>query len=104
MDAMLRYDWPGNIRELRNVVERAVIVSSGDTLQLELPEIVPGGEAAVSTLAEAEADHIRGALRRTGGRIKGAGGAAALLGMNPSTLFSRMKKLGIPTKKQDGRL
>ena len=100
MDAMLRYAWPGNIRELRNVVERAVIVSPGDTLQLELPETAAEGEGSVSTLVEAEADHIRAVLRRTGGRVKGAGGAAALLGLNPSTLFSRMKKLGIPTRKQ----
>jgi PAS domain S-box-containing protein len=103
MDAMLRYDWPGNIRELRNVVERAVILSPGDTLQLELPEMAAGGAGTLPTLAEAEADHIRAALRRAGGRIKGAGGAAALLGLNPSTLFSRMKKLGIPTRKQDDR-
>jgi len=95
MEALQRYPWPGNIRELRNVLERAVIVSAGDTLQVDLQAEVPGQIPSVSTLAEAEADHIRAALERTGGRIKGPGGAAELLGMNPSTLYSRMKKLGL---------
>ncbi len=95
MEALQRYPWPGNIRELRNVLERAVIVSAGDTLQMDLPAVAPGQVPSVSTLAEAEADHIRAALERTGGRIKGPGGAAELLGMNPSTLYSRMKKLGL---------
>ncbi len=98
MEALQRYPWPGNIRELRNVLERAVIVSAGDTLQVDLPAVAPGQVPSVSTLAEAEAEHIRAALQRTGGRIKGPGGAAELLGMNPSTLYSRMKKLGLPRR------
>jgi PAS domain S-box-containing protein len=102
MDTMLRYPWPGNIRELRNVIERAVIICPGDTLQLEIPDLAPGDLGAPSTLAETEAEYIRAMLRRTGGRVKGAGGAAALLGMKPSTLYSRMKKLGIPTRTSDG--
>jgi len=103
MDMLLRYAWPGNIRELRNVVERAVIVSPGETLRLELPDMAAGSPGAFSTMAETEAEHIQASLRQTGGRIKGAGGAAARLGMKPSTLYSRMKKLGIPTKTQDGQ-
>lgn len=101
MDAMLRYAWPGNIRELRKVIERAVIVSTGDTLDVDLPTVKDGDARPVTTLADAEADHIRAVLKRTDGRIKGAGGAAALLGMKPSTLYTRMKKLGIPTRTQD---
>jgi transcriptional regulator with GAF, ATPase, and Fis domain len=88
------YSWPGNIRELRNIVERAVIVSSGDTLELEVPRAL-ADEGSFSTLVQAEAAHIRAALRRAGGRIKGSGGAASILGMKPSTLYTRMKKLGI---------
>jgi len=103
MDAMLRYAWPGNIRDLRNVIERAVIVSLGDVLEVDLPAVKAGEAYAVTTLADAEADHIRAILKRTAGRIKGAGGAAALLGMKPSTLYTRMKKLGIPTRQQDGQ-
>jgi len=95
MDAMLRYSWPGNIRELRNIIERALIVSPDDTLAPDLPSLTADNAPAVTTLAEAETRHIRATLKRTGGRIKGANGAAALLGMKPSTLYTRMKKLGI---------
>ena len=101
MDAMLRYAWPGNIRELRNVIERAVIVSPGDTLAPDLPSLTTGDAPAATTLAEAEARHISATLKRTGGRIKGANGAAALLGMKPSTLYTRMKKLGIHARDQE---
>jgi formate hydrogenlyase transcriptional activator len=103
MEALQRYPWPGNIRELRNVIERAVIISPGETLEVDLPGAAPGNTPPVSTLAQAEAGHIRAALKQTGGRIKGAGGAAALLGLNPSTLYTRMKKLGLTTRNQDLR-
>ena len=95
MDSLLHYSWPGNIRELRNVIEHAVIVSSGDTLNIRLPENGTSVAAKIMTLAEMEARHIGEVLRITGGRIKGETGAACLLGMNPSTLYSRMLKLGI---------
>ena len=98
MDALQRYSWPGNIRELRNVLERAVIISPGDSLKVDLPAAEIPEAQSFQSIAEAEAGHIRAALARSGGRIKGAGGAAALLGLKPSTLYTRMKKLGIPLR------
>ena len=95
MALLQRHSWPGNIRELRNVIEHAVIVSSGDKLQVLLPEITGEKTAGILTLEECEARHIHETLRLTGWRIKGKGGAAMLLGINPSTLYSRMQKLGI---------
>ncbi len=98
MDALQRYSWPGNIRELRNVLERAVIISPGDSLKVDLPAAEIPEAQSFQSIAEAEAGHIRAALARSGGRIKGADGAAALLGLKPSTLYTRMKKLGIPRR------
>jgi len=98
MAALQRYPWPGNVRELRNVVEHAVIVSSGDTLQVRLPESGGGELSGLHTLEQYETMHILDALRLTGWRIKGEGGAARLLGINPSTLYSRMQKLGIANR------
>jgi formate hydrogenlyase transcriptional activator len=99
MDALVSYPWPGNIRELRNVLERGVITSAGDTLRLQLPKVPEGKDAGPSTLAEAERRMILATLEQTGGRVKGAGGAAEILGINPSTLYSRMRKAGIPSRK-----
>jgi transcriptional regulator with GAF, ATPase, and Fis domain len=95
MDALRHYPWPGNIRELRNVIERAVILSEGSTLQ-----VTPGSAAVPTatgppTLAAAERGQILAALEQTGWRIRGPGGAAALLGLKPTTLESRIKKLGL---------
>jgi len=98
MAALQCYPWPGNVRELRNVVEHAVIVSNGDRLQIRLPENIHEEMPGIRTLEEYETMHIREALRLTGWRIKGAGGAASLLGLNPSTLYSRMQKLGISNR------
>jgi transcriptional regulator with GAF, ATPase, and Fis domain len=100
------YNWPGNIRELQNVIERAVIVSSDGVLRLPEPLIqevtpLPHGNAAaaeplrVSTLDEAEREHILRALEATGWRIEGPKGAASMLKLHPSTLRFRMKKLGL---------
>jgi len=96
MDALRAHRWPGNVRELRNVLERAMIVSSGGTLHVDLPQPAarPLLEASM-TLAAAESAHIRAVLQETRGKIRGPGGAANLLGLKPSTLESRMKKLGI---------
>jgi transcriptional regulator with GAF, ATPase, and Fis domain len=94
LEELASYPWPGNVREMRNIIERAVIISSGSTLELVLPTAL-SNEASFSTLAQAEAEHIRAALKRARGRIKGEGGAASILGIKPSTLYSRMKKLGI---------
>ena len=104
MDALLRHPWPGNVRELRNVIEHGAILTTGDTLRLPmLEEAAPAG-APPPTLADSERELILRALTSTGWRIKGPKGAAAALGLNPSTLYSRMKKLGIqpPGPKADG--
>jgi DNA-binding NtrC family response regulator len=97
MDALQRYSWPGNIRELENVIERALIHSTGDTLilldtVLETPEIAVPDDA---TLTAVERAHIEEVLRACGWRINGAGNAAERLGLHPNTLRFRMKKLGI---------
>jgi transcriptional regulator with GAF, ATPase, and Fis domain len=93
------YSWPGNVRELENVIERAVIVSRGNLLQVAdklVPQhaIDPKGKSGKS-LQEIEKDHILEVLRQTNWRIEGENGAAGLLGINPSTLRGRMRKLGI---------
>jgi formate hydrogenlyase transcriptional activator len=99
MDAMRLYDWPGNIRELQNLIERAVILSEGPVLRpplCELREIVKGSEVVTTrTLAEAERDHIVEVLRTSRGKISGDNGAAVRLGMKRTTLQYRMRKLGI---------
>ena len=102
MDQLTRYAWPGNVRELRNVIECSVITCLGSVLRL--PEALASGavvpeETAASkplrTLEEVEREHIRRALESKGWRISGDKGAARVLGLNPSTLRFRMKKLGI---------
>jgi len=101
MDALVRYPWPGNIRELQNVIERAVILSPGPSLQVPRGDLQPvpaqtrAPAAAPSTLADAERDHILGVLRETGWVLSGPDGAAVRLGMKRTTLQSKMKKLGI---------
>lgn len=96
MDLLQNYSWPGNIRELRNVIEQAVIVSNGGQLYLDMPTSV--GTIPSPTLKEAERQHIVSVLSKTDWRIKGPGGAAQLLGMNSSTLYSAMRRLGIPNR------
>lgn len=96
MQALMRYDWPGNIRELQNVIERSVILSTGPVLQLAMPEAGLPVRAAAGPGAEAaERERILRALRQTGGVVGGPRGAAAILGLKRTTLQSRMKKLGI---------
>ena len=92
------HDWPGNIRELENVLQRAIILSPTPTLALSEAWMPASPQAAAPTgvtLAEIELRHIRHILEGVGWRIEGAGGAARLLGLKPSTLRSRMLKLGI---------
>jgi formate hydrogenlyase transcriptional activator len=101
MDALVRYPWPGNVRELQNVIERAVILSPGPSLQVPPGDLQPAATLAAAaasaavTLADAEREHILGALRETGWVLGGPNGAAARLGMKRSTLYKKIKKLGI---------
>jgi transcriptional regulator with GAF, ATPase, and Fis domain len=96
MEALQRQAWPGNVRELRNVIEHAAILATGDTLRVPLVEAAGATAASAQpTLADSERELILRALERTRWRVKGPKGAAAALGLNPSTLYSRMKKLGI---------
>ncbi len=97
LEALARYDWPGNIRELQNLIERSVILSPGPVLQVALPEGgPPAGRPSLRHWEEAaERQRILRALKQTKGVVGGAHGAAALLGMKRTTLQSRMKKLGI---------
>jgi transcriptional regulator with GAF, ATPase, and Fis domain len=92
------YPWPGNIRELENVIERAVLNSSGP--KLCLADDLAGAahtqdSASLKSLQEIETDHILRVLRFTNWRIEGPNGAALVLDMNPSTLRARMRKFGI---------
>jgi len=100
IEALQRYYWPGNIRELRNVIEHAVIISNGSSLQLNLPQNPGNASFKNQTLEETEYQHITAVLSKTGWRIKGPNGAAELLGMKPSTLYTRMNKLGIPNRRE----
>jgi formate hydrogenlyase transcriptional activator len=114
MDSLTNYAWPGNIRELENLIERAVLLSPGKELRVPLTELKPGtlladsllpfapttgsgGPAggSIATLEDAERQHILRALRQTEWRIAGPRGAATLLGMKRTTLQARMRKLGI---------
>jgi formate hydrogenlyase transcriptional activator len=100
MDELKIYPWPGNIRELRNVIERAVIVTTGEKLNLQLPKSLTAPTAC--TLREAEHHHILATLQKTGWRIKGPNGAATILGVKPSTLYTAMRRLHIPTGHEKG--
>jgi formate hydrogenlyase transcriptional activator len=127
MDALVRYPWPGNIREMQNVIERAVILSQGSALRIDAAELrvgnqesgvrgqesgvrsqesgvrsqgsLNGGKATVGSLADAEREHILGVLRETGWVLSGPNGAAMKLAMKRTTLQSKMKKLGIARPK-----
>jgi formate hydrogenlyase transcriptional activator len=91
-----RYSWPGNVRQLRNVVERAVIVATGPQLVIEVPQHRERAMPRTTmTLTELESSHIRDVLKSTGWRVRGSGGAAERLGLKPTTLESRMVRLGI---------
>src|SRR5215472_6402096 len=110
MEALVRYSWPGNVRELENLIERAVLLSPGKELRIPLSELKNGVPVAaeensfapatslaapISTMEEAERQHILRALKQTEWRIAGPKGAATLLGMKRTTLQARMRKLGI---------
>jgi transcriptional regulator of acetoin/glycerol metabolism len=95
---LLPYPWPGNVRELEHIIERAVILS--DHEHLLIPDLVsPGSQATPPekflVFHEMEKAHILEALRRCDWRVSGKGGAAELLELRPTTLYSKMKKLGV---------
>jgi DNA-binding NtrC family response regulator len=111
MAALLAYPWPGNVRELRNLIERAMILARGPTLQVAVrpplipvadkaPERVPA-KASAATLEAMEREHILRVLEQTGWRIRGSRGAAERLGIKPTTLESRMKRLGLRRPSSD---
>ena len=111
LEQLQHYDWPGNIRELRNVIERAVILARGGALAFDLPAgaappaarpAEAGGDAEArpgylteSELRRRERDNLRAVLESAGWKIKGPDGAAERLGVKPTTLLSRMKKMGL---------
>jgi formate hydrogenlyase transcriptional activator len=101
MDALQRYHWPGNVRELRNVIERAMIVAKGPKLWIEPPVKAVASLTPLLTMEEVEREHIRRVLEMTGWRVRGRNGAAEMLGIKPTTLESRMAKLGIYRRAED---
>jgi transcriptional regulator with GAF, ATPase, and Fis domain len=109
IDQLMAYRWPGNVRELENIIERAMILHRGEPLRFD--DLGPPGKAVptaapavveddVLELDAVTARHITRVLAMTGGKIHGPGGAGELLGLNPNTLRYRMRKLGIPFRKQ----
>jgi DNA-binding NtrC family response regulator len=103
IDLLVEYHWPGNVRELENVVERAMILNPTGPLTFEHLNLEQrkgtlesrGESEEINNLDELISRHIRRVLSQTKGKVNGPDGAAALLGINPSTLRNRMKKLGI---------
>jgi PAS domain S-box-containing protein len=95
LDALAKYAWPGNIRELKNVVENAMIITKGETLYLNTPLDPSVTAKKALKLEDVERNHIKDVLKKTSWRVSGKNGAAELLGLKPTTLESRMKKLGI---------
>jgi transcriptional regulator with GAF, ATPase, and Fis domain len=95
MAALERYSWPGNIRELRNAVERAMIMASGPLLRIPVPTPLSVARLRSLRLADVQKDHIRNVLETAGWRVRGSGGAADRLGLRPTTLETRMAKLGL---------
>jgi formate hydrogenlyase transcriptional activator len=106
LPALERYDWPGNVRELENVLQQAIILSDdglldlahfvGEPIDIETPRTIERSRA----LVDVERDHIRGVLQSCAWRIEGTSGAARVLGLRPSTLRTRMAKLGIRRPEQ----
>jgi transcriptional regulator with GAF, ATPase, and Fis domain len=111
LEILQKYDWPGNIRELRNVIERAVILAQGGALEFDVPgtsssvDLTSFGQRKVdrseakylteSEIRGRERDNVFAVLQKTGWKIKGVDGAAELLGVKPNTLFARIEKMGL---------
>lgn len=98
-EELSRYPWPGNVRELRNVVEHALILCRGEKLEIRSPAKNPLVRENSGTAAQAQHDHFLAVLERTNWRIKGAGGAAEILNLKPSTLYSMLKRLGLANRR-----
>jgi formate hydrogenlyase transcriptional activator len=105
MEALQRYHWPGNIRELRNVVERAMIVAVGHHLTIPIPAQAPSSLKRSVRMVDVEKEHVLSVVEACGWRIRGVDGAAERLGLRPTTLETRMAKLGIkrPAEARPGR-
>jgi transcriptional regulator with GAF, ATPase, and Fis domain len=103
MNAMMQYRWPGNIRELRNIIERAMIMTSGSTLMVQIPQAAPALEPVNMSLDEVVRKHIINVLDKTNWRVSGKNGAAQFLELPATTLESKMKKLGIKRWDRDSR-
>ncbi len=95
MEHLQNYSWPGNIRELKNIIERGMILTSGRSLQVELPKYHGTRQKQVKTLNEINRNHILSILKVTNWRIRGKNGAAEILGLKPTTLEATMVRLGI---------
>jgi len=104
INALTAYHWPGNVRELENIIERALIVTPGNSLEpgdwIPRKKDTAGvADSAAKSLEDVEREHIRAVLEQTNWRVSGEKGAAKILGLNPTTLEARMKKLGIKKEK-----
>ena len=99
LEAIIEYHWPGNIRELKNLVEKSLIQCTGSVLRFQIPQEESHQSNGFLSLDEMQKQHILKALNQTRQVISGEKGAARLLGINPKTLWSRMKKLGIKQQK-----
>jgi formate hydrogenlyase transcriptional activator len=100
MEAFKSYYWPGNVRELRNVIERFLITNTNPVFRAELPAVDPDGILShAQTFEDVERNHILRIMEMVGWRVRGEGGAAQILGLKPTTLESRMQKLGIERRK-----
>jgi len=95
MNSLQQYSWPGNIRELRNVVERAMILASGPNLHIKIPEQSSDSSVPSLLLLDAERERLRSVLEMTGWRVRGKGGAAEILGLKPTTLDSMILRLQV---------
>jgi formate hydrogenlyase transcriptional activator len=96
-----KYSWPGNVRELRNVIERNLILHSGPIFRADLPNAGPDKKTNLRRLDEVDTEHLNMVLQSTHWRVRGPGGAAEALGLKPTTLEARMKKLGIRRREED---
>jgi formate hydrogenlyase transcriptional activator len=104
MDTLMHYPWPGNIRELQNCIERAVILTNGDVLEIPPLQCRVRIRTEPSSLADAERDHILKALEDSNWVVGGKLGAAARLGVKRTTLIEKMRKRGLSREMAQGRL